>query len=198
MKKPTPRSSSAPDDRLQFFRGFLRQPQRVGSVVPSSRYLEQRLVELAEIASARLLVELGPGTGGTTRALLAALPASARLLAVELDPQFAARLERVADPRLLVERGSADALREILARHELPAPDVVLSGIPFSTMPPATGRRVVRQVFDALAPGGRFVAYQVRGHVGELGSELFGPPEVVHEPRNLPPVRIFRWRKPAS
>jgi phosphatidylethanolamine/phosphatidyl-N-methylethanolamine N-methyltransferase len=186
------------DDRLQFLRGFLRKPQQVGSVIPSSRYLERRLVELAEVESCRLLVELGPGTGGTTRALLAALPADSRLLAVELDPEFAVRLEGFGDPRLTVHRGSADTLAAILAEHSLPAPDAVVSGIPFSTMERAAGRAIVRQIHDALAPGGRFVAYQLRGRVGELGAELFGPPEVVLEPLNLPPARIYRWRKPAS
>ncbi|MCM2270357.1 MAG: methyltransferase domain-containing protein [Thermoanaerobaculia bacterium] len=194
MKRPRPSA----DDHLRFFRGFLRKPQQVGSVIPSSRFLERRLVELAELGDVRTLVELGPGTGGTTRALLAALPADARLLAVELDRDFAARLAELGDPRLVVHRGSAGDLAAILAHHDLPAPDAVVSGIPFSTMERAVGRQIVAQIARLLAPGGRFVAYQVRGRVGELGSEVFGPPEVVHEPLNIPPVRIFRWRRPAA
>ena len=61
-----------------FFRGFLRQPALIGSVIPSSRFLERRIVEAYGIAHSRMVVELGPGTGGTTRAILPGpAPASA-------------------------------------------------------------------------------------------------------------------------
>jgi phosphatidylethanolamine/phosphatidyl-N-methylethanolamine N-methyltransferase len=195
MKK-RPRATA--DDHLRFLRGFLRRPQQVGSVIPSSRFLEQRLVELGELATTRRLVELGPGTGGTTRAFLAALPADARLLAIELEPEFANRLSELGDARLVVHRGSAADLPAILAQHDLKAPEAVISGIPFSTMDRAVGIAIVRAIERLLAPGGRFVAYQVRGTVGEIGEEVMGPPEIVVEPRNIPPVRIYRWRKPAG
>jgi phospholipid N-methyltransferase len=128
-----------PDERLAFLQGFLRRPQQVGSVIPSSRFLERRLVALADVKHANLVVELGPGTGGTTRALLAALPADARLLCIELDTDFAALLKRESDPRLIVHHGSAEQLAEVLAAYQLDAPDAVISGIPFSTIPPAVG-----------------------------------------------------------
>lgn len=184
-----------PDARLRFLRGFLREPQQVGSVIPSSRFLERRLVSLAEVRNAGTVVELGPGTGGTTRALLRELPASARLLGIEIDPHFAALLRRSRDARLHVECGSAEDLRRILDAHGLPAPDAIVSGIPFSTMDRDLGHRIVREIHAALAPGGRFVAYQVRSRVGELGHSCFGSAEVQREYRNIPPMRIYRWTK---
>lgn len=183
------------DDRVAFLQGFLRHPERVGSVVPSSRFLERRIVEAGEIERAGVVVELGPGTGGTTRALLRALPAEARLLAIEIDPRFVARLEEISDPRLLVHHGSAEHVREALARHDLGSADVVVSGIPFSTMPDAIGRRILREIWDALAPGGRFVAYQFRDRVADLGAEIAGAPEVEVELLNVPPMRVYSWRK---
>src|SRR5512134_1462800 len=130
-----------PDQRLAFLQGFLRKPQQVGSVIPSSRFLERKVVDLAGVANARLVIELGPGTGGTTRALLRALPADAKLLAIEIDPRFASILRENPDPRLIVHEGSAEDLAKVLAEHGLGAPDAVVSGIPFSTMEPALGRR---------------------------------------------------------
>jgi phospholipid N-methyltransferase len=181
------------DEHIAFLQGFLRRPQQVASVVPSSRFLERRLVSLADVRSARLVVELGPGTGGTTRALLAALPVHARLLCIELDPQFAALLARETDPRLIVHHGSAEDLGAILATHGLGAPDVVISGIPFSIIPPAAGTRIIECIQRALAPGGRFLAYQVRGTVAELAKPVLGEPDTSLELLNLPPVRVFRW-----
>ncbi len=181
---------------VEFFRGFLRSPDQVGSVVPSSRFLEQRLVRAAGVSQARCVVELGPGVGGTTRALLEAMPADARLLTIELDSKFAELLDEMGDPRLVSHTGSAADLGEILALHGLQAPDAIVSGIPFSTMPREVGNAVLEAVRDQLRPGGVFVAYQFRGHVGRMGREILGPPEVEFEPLNVPPMRFFRWVRP--
>ncbi|MFI5319672.1 MAG: class I SAM-dependent methyltransferase [Myxococcota bacterium] len=181
------------DESLVFLQAFLRRPQQVASVVPSSRFLERRLVSLAGIGSAQLVVELGPGTGGTTRALLAALPPDARLLCIELDADFAQRLRRETDPRLIVHHGSAEQLDEILTAHGLGAPDAVISGIPFSIIPPAIGARIIASIRRTLAVGGCFLAYQVRGTVAELAKPVLGEPDTTLELLNIPPVRVFRW-----
>ncbi len=181
---------------LEFFRGFLRSPEQVGSIIPSSRFLERRIIHMAELDEARCVVELGPGTGGTTRAILSAMRPDARLLTIELDPQFSEILENIGDPRLLPHTGSAVDLAKILAQHGLPAADVVISGIPFSTMPKPVGTAIIEAIRDNLAPGGRFLAYQFRGHVKRLGVPVLGEPEVALEPLNVPPMRFYRWRRP--
>jgi phospholipid N-methyltransferase len=141
-------------------------------------------------------VELGPGTGGTTRALLHALGPEARLLALELSPVFRARLvARIADPRLIVPPGGAEDLAELLERWRMPAPDAVVSGIPFSTLPSDMARRIAAAIARTLAPGGRFVAYQVRGHVVDVMTPYLGAPGTAWEWFNVPPLRVFRWVK---
>src|SRR4051812_46286754 len=96
-------------DSMQFLRGFIRKPAQVGSIVPSSRLLEARIIRCAGIAQARTVVELGPGTGSTTRALLRAMSADARLLAIELDADFHAHIAKsVRDARFHLQQGSAE------------------------------------------------------------------------------------------
>jgi len=187
-----------PDDRLRFLHAFIRRPQQVGSIIPSSRFLERKVVQLAGIRSARTVVELGPGTGGTTRALLAAAPPGCTLLCVEINPDFVRVLRGIRDERLRVYRGSAERLAEALAEHGMPSADAVVSGIPFSTIGDATGTRVLRSIRSVLSPGGRFVAYQVRDRVRELGESVFGPARTELELLNIPPVRVFHWAKPAT
>lgn len=183
-------------DSFEFLRGFVRNPAQVGSVVPSSRWLEQRLVRQAGIAQARTVVELGPGTGGTTAALLQALPAAGRLLAIELDPDFHHHLRAsLADPRLLLQQGNAERIADFLAAHHMPAPDAVVSGIPFSTMPPDLSERIAAAVAQVLRPGGHFVAYQVRAHVASFVAPYLGEPDKQWEVVNVPPVRVFTWVK---
>ncbi len=192
-------SNRPPRGSAEFLRGFLRNPARVGSVAPSSPKLEQRLVRSADIAHARTVVELGPGTGGTTAALLAAMPHGARLLAIELDPTFHAHLrETLADPRLLLEHASAEQLADLLAARHLEPPDAIVSGIPFSTMPAQVSERIAALVAQVLRPGGRFVAYQVRAHVAHFMAPHFGPPQTNWEMLNIPPVRVFTWQKPGG
>lgn len=196
---PAPARPSRLNDAAAFLRAFVARPTEVASVVPSSVRLEQRILRLADLRAARCVVELGPGTGGTTRALLAALPPQARLLAIELNAELAQRLQaRVRDPRLIVHHGSALALAEILAQWRLPAPDAVVSGIPFSVLPTAVAQGIGAAIRDHLAPGGRFVAYQFRDHVAGYLSPLMGAPRREWEWFNMPPVRIFRWVKTLS
>ena len=183
-------------DSLAFLRGFLQHPDQVGSVIPSSSFLESRLVRCAGLHTARCVVELGPGTGGTTRAFLRALPATAQLMTIELSPTFHARISAgIRDPRLITQLGSAEQIGEFLAARRLPAPDAVLSGIPFSTMPTEVADRVAAAVAHVLAPGGRFVAYQVRAHVARYASPYLGNPVQQWEWLNIPPVRVFTWQR---
>lgn len=190
------KTSGALRDRLDFLREFIAHPDQVGSVIPSSAVLEQRLVRSAQLAQARCVVELGPGTGGTTRAFLRAMPAQSKLLAVELNDEFAARLRStLRDQRLAVWRGSAEHIGRLLEEHQLPAPDAVLSGIPFSTMPAEVADRIAAEIARVLAPGGRFVAYQVRAHVANYVTPYLGQPRKDWELLNIPPVRVFTWTK---
>jgi phospholipid N-methyltransferase len=187
---------SAPGDRAAFLLEFLRHPRQIGSVVPSSSFLEQRLVRATDAANARTIVELGPGTGGTTRALLRALRADAHLLAIDLSPSFCARLaERVRDPRLAIQRGSAEHIEDYLRQWRLPRADAIVSGIPFSTMPPEVADRIARAIAAALAPGGHFVAYQVRADVARYASRYLGTPLKRWEWRNVPPLQVFTWTR---
>ncbi|HDZ55091.1 MAG TPA: methyltransferase type 12 [Pseudomonas xinjiangensis] len=181
-----------------FLRGFLREPSQVGSIIPSSRFLEQRIVEASNLSAAKRVVELGPGTGGTTRTFLQHVGPDARLLSIELSPYFHELLDEIADPRFINHLGSAENLADILAQHGMEQPDVVISGIPFSKMPPAVATRVAQAVNDSLAENGRFVAYQFRRDVAGYTDPIMGTPaSCMLELRNIPPMRVYSWYKTA-
>jgi phospholipid N-methyltransferase len=185
------------DEGLAFLGAFLREPRQVGSVVPSSRFVERRILQLGEVRRARTLVELGSGTGGTTRAILGAMRPDAKLLCLEIDEKLHRLLGRIEDPRLIAHHGSAGELREALAAHGLPGPDVVISGIPFSTLERPLAERILEAIAALLAPGGRFVAYQFTASVERLCTPILGSAHAELEPLNIPPLRIFRWTKRA-
>lgn len=178
-----------------FLVGFLRNPQEVGSVIPSSRFLEQKIMDAADLSDAQLVLELGPGTGGTTRAILSRLSQDARLLTIDMSRKFVDLLNDISDPRLINHLGSAADLSSILKEYNLSAPDVVISGIPFSTMPKKVGESVVKAIDQELVEGGRFVAYQFRDEVATITRPVMGEPEASMEWRNVPPMRVYCWKK---
>jgi phospholipid N-methyltransferase len=184
------------DDSIAFFMGFLRHPRLVASIIPSSRFLTRRLAGFVTAGKPQVVVELGPGVGGTTRALLDALTEDSRLLAIDINPDFIERLRSEPDPRLIVHSGCAEKLRETLEQYGLARPDVVISGIPFSTMPAALGRSILDAVWTCLNPGGRFIAYQVSDRVAKLGRDILGKPETDVTFLNVPPMRVYQWHKP--
>jgi phosphatidylethanolamine/phosphatidyl-N-methylethanolamine N-methyltransferase len=180
---------------LLFLQQFLKHPRQVASITPSSRFVERRIVRLAHVASARTIIELGAGSGGTTQAILDAMPGGARLLAIEMNPRFCDLLKGIHDGRLVVHCGIAHEFRDALIRYGFARPDAVISGIPFSTMPHATASSIIDMIWALLAPGGRFVAYQLRDIVDQLSRGRFGPPSVELELLNVPPLRVYGWHK---
>jgi phosphatidylethanolamine/phosphatidyl-N-methylethanolamine N-methyltransferase len=188
-------------DNWTFLQAFLRSPRTVASVVPSSSFLERRVVRAADVAEAGVVVELGAGTGGITRALLQNMGPQARLLAIERTAKFVDRLERIDDPRLTIVHGCASSIGVELDNFDLSKADAVVSGIPFSTLSRELAARIVSAVHTALAPGGRFVAYQFTDRVADYARPVMGAPGIERELYNVPPTRVFTWRKdvaPAS
>lgn len=181
--------------QFAFFQEFLKHPLQIGSVIPSSRFLENRILEVSGVASAKAIVELGSGTGGTTRAILNGMPRHARLLSIEINPQLHASLRKISDERLIAHLGNACELKTILGLYRMGRPEVVISGIPFSTMSHRSGAQVIKAISSLLAPNGRFVAYQVSKRVAELCRPLLGAGQMKIELLNIPPVRVYQWEK---
>lgn len=178
--------------RLLFARNFVKYPAMLGSVIPSSQVLVDRLLSRADWNRVRTVVEYGPGVGTFTTAILRRLPAEARLLAIETNRDFVEYLQReLDDQRLLVECGSAAAVREILQRHGLPQADYIISGIPFSVMPDGLRRDILTNTHDALAPDGAFLVYQFSNKVQHDLEQVFGQIERGYVLRNVLPAHWF-------
>jgi phosphatidylethanolamine/phosphatidyl-N-methylethanolamine N-methyltransferase len=200
MKASTKRPAGAVKESLEFFKGFLKNPREVGSVIPSSRFLTRRTLECGDIREARVIVELGPGTGVLTRHALEHMRPDAKLVAIEISEDFCKVLrQEFPDPRLHVHYGSATEIQAALAKIGETQADLVMSGIPFSTLERGVGLATLRAAKSALAPGGRFVAYQFRSKVRDFGEPVFGTRAETHSGFwNVPPMKIYVWRQVES
>ncbi|OED37736.1 hypothetical protein AB833_22500 [Chromatiales bacterium (ex Bugula neritina AB1)] len=179
-----------------FLTEFIKNPRQLGSIIPSSGFLKRRILRAASLETAGTVVELGPGNGGTTRAILNAMPQTARLLSIELNPGLFELGQQIDDPRYTAHHGDASDLESILTRYNLAPPDVVISGIPFSCMDPAVATSILQMIHRLLNADGRFVAYQVSARVDELNTFYASERRKQEfELLNVPPLRVWRWQK---
>lgn len=176
-----------------FFRQFIKHPGMIGSVIPSSATLVDRMLDQVDWRNTRLFVEFGPGVGTFTRPILDRLPADGMLLAIDLNLDFVAYLEaEIDDPRLRVVHGSAADVRRFIKEAGHYQADYVLSGIPFSTLPDGVGAAICAETRRALRPGGAFLIYQYSRYVLRFLNPVFGNVSDALEWRNIPPCRMIR------
>lgn len=181
--------------RMLFARSFFANPRHVGSVIPSSRRLIERLLGHTDWARISVAVEYGPGTGVVTRALLARLGPDARLYAFEIDESFVEYLRQtIDDPRLVVVAASAEGVAGILGSFGHGHCDIVVSSLPFSIMPIGVRSRIVQATASILGEGASFIGYQYSTRWLHELRHVFRRVTVEIEPRNWPPAFVFTAR----
>ena len=186
------RDRRSPSPRWQFLRGFFKHPVMVGSIVPSSKVLIDKMLRPVDWENARLFVEYGPGVGTFTRPVLERLHPDAKLVTIDTNPDFTRYLKQlVNDERLIAVTGSAADVEKILADRGLGAADYVLSGLPFSTLPPGVGAAIGKATAKVIRPGGAFLVYQFSPKVREFIKPYFDRVERGFEWINVPPATLF-------
>jgi phospholipid N-methyltransferase len=186
------RDRRSPSPHWQFLRGFLKNPVMVGSVIPSSRVLIDKMLGPVDWENTRLFVEYGPGVGTFTRHILDRLRPDATLVTIDTNPDFTRYLNRsIEDPRLVAVTGSAADVEAILADRDLGQADYVLSGLPFSTLPPGVGDAIAKATARVIRPGGAFLVYQFSPKVRDFIKPHFERIERGFEWINVPPAVLF-------
>jgi phospholipid N-methyltransferase len=173
------------------------------AIVPSSPWLAERMVEDVHLDQAKVVVEIGPGTGAFTRAIQKEIAPSAFFLAVEIDPQFAHHLKR-RFPRVHIVNDSAERLDQHLQTMGYDSADCVLSGLPWAGFSGEEQQRLLGAVFRALRPGGLMTTYAYNHTAWLPGGRRFRKllestfsdvSTTRTEWRNLPPAFVYRCRK---
>jgi phospholipid N-methyltransferase len=186
------RDRRSPSPQWQFLRGFLKNPVMVGSIIPSSRVLIDKMLSPVDWANTKLFVEYGPGVGTFTRPVLDKLAPDAKLVTIDTNPDFTHYLRQsIDDPRLIAINGSAADVEKILADHGLGYADYVLSGLPFSTLPAGVGEDIAEATSNVIRPGGAFLIYQFSPKVKDFIQPHFAPIRRGFEWINVPPATLF-------
>src|SRR5258708_13738330 len=148
------------DDEVRFLGSWIEKPLHVGAVMPSGRVLARTMAQYVDVGSEGPVVELGPGTGAITNALIERGIDQKRLVLVEYNPGFCALL-RDPYPHAKVVQGDAYALRDSLWEVLKVPASAVVSGLALVTKPMLTRVKLIRDAFAAPAPGAPVVPFSV-------------------------------------
>jgi phospholipid N-methyltransferase len=189
----SPRSTLKPlSEALLFASNFLRHPNMLGSIIPSSRFLVDQVLEPIEWSRAGVIVEYGPGVGTFTAEILRRMRSDAHLVAIETNRDFVRFLQKSwPDPRLHVVHDSAAQVQAVLERLALAAPRYIISGIPLGSMPDPVRADIALKSRAALEPGGAFLVYQFTARALPTLERIFGEVRRSVERRNFPPAQLF-------
>lgn len=190
-------AAGRPSEWGLFLREFLKNPSGVASIAPSSERVIRRMLGPVDWANTKLFVEYGPGVGTFCNAVLERLPADATYIAIDPNPDFIEHLRHtIRDPRFVLVRGSAEAVNEIIAAHGFDHADYILSGLPFTTLPPGVGDHIARETAKALRPGGAFLVYQFRPKVRTIFEPYIPKIDQAIEWWNIPPAQLWwAWKE---
>jgi phospholipid N-methyltransferase len=180
----------------------------VGAVAPSSRFLTRAMVDPLPLRRAKVVVELGCGTGTVTRALLEQMPRESTLLAFEINPRFSQYLqETISDPRLQVLTTSAENIREEVRRRGFKQVDAVASSLALTLMSDQLKHDILSESGGVLRPGGVFTQYLYLHGIQWQGGKpgLFAGAQVLRRYfrevqqtivwPNLPPAFVYACRR---
>lgn len=190
-------------EHLLFLGRFLRSPRSIGAITPSSPALTTAMVSGFDLQGSVRVVELGPGTGALTSALVERIGPGARVLAIDREPLFVERL-RAQWPQIECICASAVALPAIAAERGLDDVDVIVSGLPFASLPGGVTSQILDGIEHTLRPGGTFTTFQyvhaysmqaAKAFRRDLSDRMGSAPERRLVMRNLPPAYVLTWRR---
>ncbi len=183
------------EDDVRFIRSWFEKPLSTGAVMPSSKLLARTMAGYVDVDEPGPIVELGPGTGPVTEALVEHGVDPARLVLVEFNPTFC-RLLRSRYPAATVVQGDAYRLRRLLSDFIPQAASAIVSGLPLVTKPVRTRLRLLNEAFSLLVPGAPFIQFTY-SVVPPIPRSLARVRVAASERiwMNLPPARVWVYRK---
>ena len=190
------KAAGVPSPWQMFFQGFLKHPVMVGSIIPSSDRLIDRMLGPVDWAACKVFVEYGPGVGTFCRPILERMASDAILIAIDTNEDFVRYLQHVIpDSRFSAVHGSAADVEAIVRDHGFEHADYVLSGLPFSTLPAGVGPEIAAATHRVLRVAGAFLVYQFSPKVRDFLSPHFERIDHDMEWWNVPPAQLYWGHK---
>jgi phospholipid N-methyltransferase len=191
---------------MNFMRVSLRNPHKIGAIVPSSEELAMAMVKNIRLRNGETLIELGPGSGAITAQIRKSIPDASAYLGIEREPVFVERLERQY-PGLAFINGKAESSVEICQQEGLFHVKAIICSLPFANMKSNAQDSIIENIAMLMTPGCVFRTYQyalsyplpMAIRFRQKLTQLFGPPhrsKIVYG--NIPPALVLTWSRPLN
>ena len=175
-----------------FLKEFFDKKGMVGSVIPSSKFLIQMMLRKVEFENAKLIVELGPGTGVITDEIIKRLKPNTQLLVIELNDTFYMGLKsRISDPRVTIKKGCATELSRFINMLGMEKADYVVSSLPLAILPHILRKRIVIDINTHLKPNGSYIQFQYTLQSLKIFKKIFKKVSIKHCLLNVPPAFVY-------
>lgn len=168
----------------------------VGSLAPSSRFLAAKMLDHVPIKDAKVIVELGPGTGVFTNKILEKMGADTQLIVIELNDDFFNALDKKLNhPNLHLKHDSADQIGHFINELGFEKADVIISSLPLANFPSDLRNKLLITARKFLADQGKFVQFQYSLQSRKALKKVFNSVKLNFTALNLPPAFVYTCSK---
>lgn len=179
-------------DSLMMLANFLKNPKQTGSIAQSSKFLTREIVKNVDFKSSKCKVELGPGIGTFTKAILKKASPDAKIVCFELNKTFCSYLSRnFKDKRLIVVNAGADKIKNNLRKFNIKEADCIISGLPFRNFSDKDKKKILKEIKDSLSYKGRFILFQYTNNLSKMLKWHFHKVSRKFVPLNIPPAFVY-------
>ncbi|GIN57336.1 SAM-dependent methyltransferase [Lederbergia ruris] len=178
---------------LSFLFQYIVNPKSVGAILPSSRFLGDKMIEGIDFKKAKYIVEYGPGTGVFTEKLLKKRDPKTIVLLVENNKEFYSLLKGKfkEEENLFIVYGSAENIEQYLREYGMTYADYVISGLPFASLPKQVSTKILLNTTKILNKDGQFITFQYTKFKKAFIQHFFTKIDIKREIRNVPPAYVF-------
>jgi phospholipid N-methyltransferase len=182
--------------KKSFIKQFWKEKKMVGAMAPSSRFLASKMLQNVDFKSARVIIELGPGTGVFTDRIIEKMHPDARMLVFELNDNFFHSLEnRISDERVKIIHDSAEKIEQYLEEHGLDKADVVISSLPLANFPQELRQAILSASHRSLKNVGKYIQFQYSLQSKKQIKSTFSDVSIDFTPLNFPPAFVYTCKK---
>jgi len=177
-----------------FIKQYVSKPRTVGAILPSSKYLADKMIQNIDFTNARCIVEYGPGTGVFTEKILEKKAQDTLVLLFETNKEFYLMLKEkyASKANIHIVNDSAENIEKHLLKHNISCIDYVVSGLPFASLPADVSSNILAETKKHLKKEeGRFITFQYTLFKKDFIGRYFNRIEIVREIRNVPPAYVF-------
>ncbi|EHI97656.1 hypothetical protein CDLVIII_0949 [Clostridium sp. DL-VIII] len=178
---------------LSFIKQYITKPRTVGAILPSSKYLANKMIEDIEFKSARYIVEYGSGTGVFTEKIVKGRKKNTKILLFESNKKFCDLLKDKYknESDIYVINDSAEYIGKYMKKYNIPWIDYIVSGLPFASLPNDLSSNILKETQKHLKEEGKFITFQYTLLKKDFIKKYFNKVSVKREVRNVPPAYVF-------